>query len=501
MSIIQSKLDAIQRIIHEEFSQRTIPGLAVGIVENNQLVFGQGYGYANVEAQQPVTTNTVFKLGSISKLFTCIGLLQQWEQGKFNLEDPVNDYLPRGKIITKKGWPRVTFLHLFTHTAGIGELRRFTDIFRKGFRLLTYGETPVPPLNSFHDLHLYPSAPAGLKYAYSNIGGSLLGYLIEIFSGEPFCDYMERHILDPLKMNQSGFVRSEKIRAIEAQGYKLKKGKLHHAKYWNNIISPSGGLYSNLEDISKFAICLLNESTYSGGRLLKPETLEMAWTPHYWSHDCFKKIYSIGLLFRIYNANGKRFLGHTGGTSGFTATFNLFPANNLAFVCFCNLSELLHDRITLRIRNRLFKLITEIPNTFQPTLQPDKSYWSKIKGNYGSYPGFLSNTRILVDGIEFKIREYDNQLVFSSLIGACRKGIPLYPTTDPLVYEYPLDDGADYYHSMKIGFTCNDQGTIRELGKDYHKLRKIHLFQTFLFKLSFLASFITISIILLVVLL
>ncbi|NMC06889.1 MAG: beta-lactamase family protein, partial [Candidatus Lokiarchaeota archaeon] len=282
-------LPRIEAVIQQELASSHAPGLVVGIVQDGVLLLGKGHGFADLERKTPMTPRTVMRWASISKLFTCIGIFQQWEKGKFQLDDPVNKYLVKGKIIPKKkDWPDVTFKHLLTHTAGIGELRRGADILVKGFRLLTFDERPVPPLGTIHDLDLPLSAPPGSKYAYSNIGGSLLGFLTQIFSGEDFQEYMIKHIFTPLGMDHSDFDRGPRVDGLAARGYKYAQGALVPATPWNNIIKPSGGLASTLEDMAKFAACLLRKGVYDGGKLLRPETLDLIWTPHYWGHDAFK---------------------------------------------------------------------------------------------------------------------------------------------------------------------------------------------------------------------
>jgi CubicO group peptidase (beta-lactamase class C family) len=457
---LHASIPLIEKIIADELSMSHAPGLVVGIVHEKEIVFAKGFGFADIERKKMMTTATVMKWASISKLFTCIGMLQQWELKKFQLDDAVNQYLPKGKIIPKKkSWPEVTFEHLLTHTAGIGEIRRGADLLRKGFRLITYDEKPVPPLSSLHDLPLLLASKPGLKYAYANIGGSLLGYLMELLSGEDFRQYMIMHVLDPLGMDHADFEFGDRINAFIATGYKIKKYHLVPATPWHNIIKPSGGLMATLEDMVKFASCLLYKGEYAGGHLVEPETLDLAWTPHYWPHEAFKDDDSLGYIFWLQRLNGKRIIWHTGGISGFTSTFDLIPEDGVALLTCANLSETLGNRITLRLRHRILKVLTGAENTFDPSrFQPDKSYWPLLKGTYGGWPGsLLANTRIIVRGITFKIFERDGHLVISSLFGEHKRGTVLYPTENPLVYEYPRDDAGDIGYTSRIGFTFGDK--------------------------------------------
>mgnify|MGYP006287006901 CR=1 FL=1 len=499
MTISKEQRESITEIIEEELSNSNTPGLGVGVVQDGKILFLEGHGFENVEKEIKADPNTVFRWGSVSKLFTCIGIFQQWEQGKIKLDDPVNNYLGRGKIIYKKhSWPEVTFKHLLTHTAGIGELRRFSDILKPGFRLLTYDEKPVPPLNTIHDLNLPTQSPAGQKYAYANLGGSLLGFITERLSGESFQDYIINNIFTPLEMNNSDFDRSGRVNDRLALGYKYKKKQLKLAKNWNNIIKPSGGLYATLEDMANFAICLLNGGKFKDRQILKKETIDLIWTPHWWSHKSFKESNSVGYIFRIKELNGKKIIWHTGGMSGFTASFDLIPEDNIGFFTVANLSESLTNRITLRIRNRILKLLTGVQNHFKPGKVPDKQHWAQIKGYYGPYPGWLANTRIILDGIDFKVMEKNNHLILSGLIN--NKNIRLYPTEDPLVYEYPKEEGEAPDFTEKVAFTLDEERKkIVEMAKGFYVLRKNSFFNTFRFKLYLIIGAIIGIIILLVV--
>ncbi len=128
---MELNLEGLDKFIEDRLKERKIPGLGIGIIKGSTVLYNRGYGYADIENKKPVTPNTVFRIGSISKLFTAIGLMQLWEQGKFNLEDNINKFIPNGKIYCgKKRAPPITFKHLMTHTSGIGEILKKSDVFR-----------------------------------------------------------------------------------------------------------------------------------------------------------------------------------------------------------------------------------------------------------------------------------------------------------------------------------------------------------------------------------
>mgnify|MGYP006289103069 CR=1 FL=1 len=472
----------IDSILKEVFKEYKPPGLAIGFFNGEGLIREWYKGYAKVKEKELVDGETCFMIGSITKLFTLIAVMQQWEKKRFQLDDKVNNFLPKGKIVTKKGWPAVTFQHLLTHTSGIGELRRFRDIFKKGFRLLTYDDQDIPPLSSLHDLPVYPASPAGLKYAYSNIGVSLLGYIVENLSGMGFREYVLKNILDPLQMHNSDLIRSEKIVPNEAFGYKSKNGKYIRTRRWNNIIKPSGALVSTVKDMANFGQMLINRGIFKGHKILEPETFDVIWTPRYYAHELLKDRHSIGLIYRIHKINGIRMVEHTGGVSGFNAQFCLFPDHNLGFYSFCNLNEGLHNRSTLSLRNRVVKTLTNLKEEFIPPKEPNTKYWGKIEGYYKAYPGFLTNTRLITEGIEFKIKQKGAKLIYSGLIGDQKGGDLLYPTENPLVFEIHHNEKEGIFYKSKYIFTLGDSEKIIDLSRELEKLRKVKFSQTLRFK-------------------
>jgi CubicO group peptidase (beta-lactamase class C family) len=481
---LDRKFSEIDSIINRIYQERKPPGLTFGLFDKNGLTFEKNLGYANLETQSRVNRNTSFMVGSITKLFTVIAFMQNWEKGLVDLDDPVNKYLPKGKIETKTGWPEVRFRHILTHTSGIGELRSIYDVFKKGFRLLTYDDDEIPPLSSLHELPVNPASPAGEKYAYSNVAVSILGYVIEQLNGITFREYILENILQPLDMIRSDLIRTEAIKKNEAIGYKRKRNQTQRARRWNNIIKPSGALIASLNDMVKFGQMNLTKGKFGTSQILKPETFELMWSPHYYAHDKIMERYSIGYIYRLHNLNGHFVVEHTGGVSGFNSAFVCLPEDNLGFFISCNLNEGMYERTTLQVRNEILKVLTDISKEHPTTNpQPAKSNWSQIEGYYGAYPGFLTNTRIITAGIEFKLKKKQDKLHFSGLIGKQKKGVLLHPTEDPLVYKEYNKKGDAIYYFTKYIFDMNNNGTIIRLSREFDRFRKLDLLQTFRFKL------------------
>jgi CubicO group peptidase (beta-lactamase class C family) len=147
MADYKARLEGLEEriVTHLEEKKSRIPGLAIGIYQGDRQIYFQGIGHAHLATRTPITPTTVFRLASISKVFTTIGIMQLRDQGKFQLDDPVNNYLPNGKVLKRHpNWPEVTFRHLLTHRSGIGELPKKSDLFKApGFGMNIKWPAPI----------------------------------------------------------------------------------------------------------------------------------------------------------------------------------------------------------------------------------------------------------------------------------------------------------------------------------------------------------------------
>ncbi|MBI2760592.1 MAG: beta-lactamase family protein [Chloroflexi bacterium] len=160
----------VDAIIESAMQSRHLAGVALGIVRDGRLVYARGYGHADIDSGRPVTTATVFRIASISKTFTAVALMQLWEQNRFGLDEPVNQYLSSYKVEHRDPrTPPVTFRHLLTHTSGIGELRTVSDLFRfRNVIGLAADEGEQPSLSDYYGGRLEPSTAPDRKWAYAN---------------------------------------------------------------------------------------------------------------------------------------------------------------------------------------------------------------------------------------------------------------------------------------------------------------------------------------------
>jgi len=316
-----------------------IPGAVVVVVKDGQVLAEKGYGYANVAKKIKVDPKTtLFRPGSISKLFTWTALMQQVEQGKVDLNADVNQYIDF-KIPPRDGKP-VTVLNLMTHTPGFEEAVK---------DLITLGPKEVP----FETL-LKRGAPAriyapGTTPAYSNYGASLAGYIVERTSGEPFNAYLERHIFGPLGMTHSTFRQPlpANLAPLMAEGYIPGTDKPRGFEFVN--ASPAGALSATGEDMAKFMVAHLQNGQYGGQQILKPETAQLM---HSRANSPFSAGDGMAHGFYETNINGMRVIAHGGDTEAFHSDLHLFLDKNVGI--FVSLNSAGKEGAAQPLRDTLF---------------------------------------------------------------------------------------------------------------------------------------------------
>ncbi|MCH8616629.1 beta-lactamase family protein [Sphingomonas sp. SM33] len=285
-----------------------IPGAVVVVVKDGQILTQRGYGFSDVAKQKPVDPRiTLFRPGSISKLFTWTAVMQQVEQGKIDLDADVNKYLDF-KIPPYQGKP-ITMRNIMTHTSGFEE--QIKDL------IVTDEKQYVPYeklLKRWVPHRIY--APGEVP-AYSNYATSLAGYIVQRVSGEQFDAYVERHILAPLGMTHSTFRQPvpANLRPFVSEGYVPGQDKPYGYEYVSS--APAGALSATGEDMGRFMIAHLQ----NGAGLLKPETAQLMHSP---ANRSIQGLHGMCLGFYEDDINGRRIIAHAGDTSAFHSDLNLF---------------------------------------------------------------------------------------------------------------------------------------------------------------------------------
>jgi CubicO group peptidase (beta-lactamase class C family) len=300
-------------LLPAQLVSRDIAGAVIGVVKEGQVLLAKGYGYADFAAKTPVVADkTLFRPGSIAKLFTATAVMQLVEQGKLDLDRDVNDYLDFA--IPKTYAEPVTLRRILTHTAG------FEDTLKNLF---------VPTAQEMRPIRDYLLAAMpqrifapGTVPSYSNYGLTLAGYIVERSSGEAFEKYIATHILDPLHMTRSTFAQPlpPTLASLMSHGYLAAARGAQ--KFEFVPASPAGALSATATDMTRLMLAFLAEGTLDGATILKPETVRMMQARQFELHPALR---AMGLIFTDYSMNGQRIVGHGGDTIYFHSDMILMP--------------------------------------------------------------------------------------------------------------------------------------------------------------------------------
>jgi len=295
-----------------------IPSASIALVSGDKVIWTGAYGYSNLWARTPATPSTVYVIGSTFKAMSTVALLQQMEQGKFKLDDKVNDYLTEFKIQKEDPKNPVTFRHLLTHTSGLPG----------GFGAYpVWGDTVPEPLDVFLGKALVIGKPTGSEVIYSNIAYTLIGYLVQKFSGVPYKKYIQDNIWTPLEMNNTAFEPTAAMDERMSEPYVVdeKTGGQVPTVRVKASVWPAGIVYGTIYDQSNWLILNLNNGMFKGKRIISEQTMEQMFTRQY---DKFKggiegiwgnETAGFGLTWWSQVRDGDRYFAHSGSLGGYTA--------------------------------------------------------------------------------------------------------------------------------------------------------------------------------------
>lgn len=313
----------------EQMEALHIPGAIVVFVRDGEVFLAKGYGFADLENQIPVDPNqTLFRAGSVSKLFAATAIMQLAEQGRLDLDDPVNQHLQRFQLEDNYPAP-VTIANLLTHTGGFDE---------KLTGMGTWDPSELIPLGEYLAANMPPRVmPSGDQISYSNHGYALAGYLAEELSGIPFAQYIDENIFQPLGMNRSSFEEPMPARLAPdmATGYAYANGTYQPLPLDLLNVAPAGSLYTTGTDMARFMIAQLQDGRYEGGRILGENTAQEMHRQQFTHHPQLD-----GWAYGFYEhvENGQRAIAHGGDITGFSSLLFLLPDENTGFFVSFNAS-------------------------------------------------------------------------------------------------------------------------------------------------------------------
>lgn len=409
-----------------------IPGAVVVVVKDGQPLTMRGFGYSDLRAQRPVDPElTLFRPGSISKLFTWTAVMQLVQQGKLNLDSDINTYLDF-KIEPKDGKP-ITLRNLMTHTPGFAETAKY---------LIDFGDKKPKPLGKVLSRWVPERIyEPGSMPAYSNYGASVAGYIVQRVSGEPFEQYVQRHIFAPAGMNHSSFEQPlpANLRPLLSKGY--KPGSDEPQPYEIIGMSPAGALAASGADMGRFMIAHLNHT------LISPATAQLMYSN---VNKPYPDLPAMALGFYHEDRNGLDIVGHGGDTVWFHSDLHLLLDKNVGLYISMNsvgkngAAHSLREELLQEFVDRYFPA----PPQNLPTSSSAKADGAVMAGHYVSsraggfnflrLAALLGETSVAIDK--------DGNLIASSITdpsGNARKWREVKP------FLWKEVNGADYLEAIR----------------------------------------------------
>jgi CubicO group peptidase (beta-lactamase class C family) len=396
------------RTIPQQLAELHIAGAAVAVVEGGGLAFAKGYGLADAENRIAVRPDTtLFRIGSVSKLFTWTAVMQLTEQGTLDLDADVNGYLD---FRIPDTFPQpVTLRHLMAHTAGFEDrLAGYSAVDAEG----------MAPLGEWLAAHIPARVrPAGEVSAYSNYGAALAGYIVERASGVPLEEYLERSIFEPLGMLHTT-IRQPLPAAWEpdmSKGYTFAGGGFLPLDFEYIVPFPTGGATSTAADMARFVSAHLQGGEYPGGRILRAATADLMHS-RLFAHDGRLNGWAYG--FCEMSRNGLRVIGHGGDTRLFHSLLMIVPEKNLGLFAVYN-SENAFDAQTL--------LLDGFLDEFFPAAAPGVKKWIMSPADLARFAGsYRQNRRFAETTVEKAANLFEPIIVEATADGALQLTSAMY---------------------------------------------------------------------------
>jgi CubicO group peptidase (beta-lactamase class C family) len=382
VSFGQAKVDKLDKLVHAYVEYGKFNG-SVLVAEKGKIIYKKGFGFADMEWNIPNLPDTKFRLGSITKQFTSMLIMQLVEQGKLKLDVPISTYLPD---YPKKTGDIITIHHLLTHSSGIPNMTSFP-----GFSKVSRNSySPLQLVNLFADSTL--QFEPGKNYAYSNSGYILLGYIIEKVTGKSYEQVLQENIFTPLKMNNTGYDHRRTLLKNRASGYEKSGWHYVNANFLDmSVPYAAGSMYSTVEDLY-----LWNQALYAD-QLLRQENKDLLFTKHIpaGGNSYYGYGWGIGEIPLGNTAERVATIGHGGGIDGFNTQITRIPSDKSFIVLLNNTGGAPLNEMTNAIAAILYDKTYNLPKrsvayslaerTEKQGMRAGLQYFDRIKDSTGYY--------------------------------------------------------------------------------------------------------------------
>ena len=375
-------LHRLEQGIENQMKETHVPGLALAIIQNKELMYARGFGVTSVEDDGlPVTPETVFRIGSTTKPLTGTAIMRLVEAGKLDLDEPITTYIDWFTLGDKVAASRITLRLLLSHSAGFPPSAEH------------FGRRDLEGLEAFvreQAIHYQLVSPPGSSLTYSNPGIALAGYIAEVVSGKRYTELMQELVFEPLQMKRTTFDTTVAMTYPLAQAHDLSKDKILSTRhrFADNVAGyPAGFAMSTVLDLANFAIMQLNEGSFQGQPILSPELVRLM-------HTIQAKLYTVrgtgyGITFFTEQYKGIRLAWHDGGISSYVCKFVLAPEFGVAIIMLFNRVGLHYEEIASSILDQLLQLPEKEPPPL--AVAPARDLWTRYTGNYvGRWVGLAS---------------------------------------------------------------------------------------------------------------
>jgi CubicO group peptidase (beta-lactamase class C family) len=329
---VRTSINLLSAWISAQLAYSGVPGLSIAIVHDQALVWAAGFGHAALEPSRPATPDTLYRIASITKLFTSTAILQLRDAGKLRLDDPLVEHLPWFRIgAAGAEAPPVTLRHLLTHTAGLPR--------EAGFPYWTDGEFPTVPQIRERLAAQHAALPTETEWKYSNLGLALAGEVIATVSGRTYAEYIAEHVLEPLGMRRTWVTTPPADHPDLATGYsrRLPAGPRTAAPHTDGRgISAAANMTTSVSDLARFAMLQFRDGPIGGAQILRGSTLREMQRVHWLEPDWEA---GWGLGFRIVRTRGKTYVGHGGALRGYRTILHLCPADRVGVIVLTNADD------------------------------------------------------------------------------------------------------------------------------------------------------------------
>jgi CubicO group peptidase (beta-lactamase class C family) len=429
----------LEGFILEKMSETKIPGLSIAIVEGNETIYTRGFGFRDISSGLPATPRTLYGIGSVTKSFTAMAIMQLVKEGEINLNDPVEKYVP---VNLRPFGETVSIHHLLTHSSGVPALA-YAEAFIRGVLGLDHHWLPVSSPEDIivfiRDAEKWAVSRPGENFFYLNEGYVLLGYIISKLSGLSYEEYIKKRILEPLKMSRTFFSKSDiEHDKDRATPYIVDREEKHISSAFPFGITSDGGLVSNVIDLSNYIKMHINRGKFKGRKILSSEMLELMEKTHIsLPYEVFGgESYGYGWMITP-NFHGYRLVGHGGSVLVYTAYVGYIPEKKVGVAVLANASGFLLSHIGMYALSQLLR----VDPKKSPFIKSDNML-SKLKGKYETYMGTMkANVKKKGDFLYIEIKDRYTEEV-----------VPLIPEKleeDRAVF-YTISGGRKYTADFKI---------------------------------------------------